>query len=74
MTDDVLKVHDQYYISSTSPRLDHRTRVLKNGDTFAVFDRVGNVEAIGRNEYGLFHQDTRYLSRLALRMAAHGAP
>jgi glycogen debranching enzyme len=68
MADEVLQLHDQYYIQSTSARLDDRNRVLKHGDTFAVFDRYGNIEPFGRNEYGVFHQDTRFLSRLAVRL------
>jgi glycogen debranching enzyme len=68
MADDLLLVHDQYYIQSTSARLDDRKRVLKHGDTFAVFDRYGNIEPFGRNEFGVFHQDTRFVSQLVLRL------
>jgi glycogen debranching enzyme len=42
--------------------------VLKWGETFAVFNRLGDVEAIGVGEQGLYHRGTRYLSRLVLRM------
>jgi len=38
------------------------------GETFAVFNRLGDVESIGLGEQGLYHRGTRYLSRLALRM------
>jgi glycogen debranching enzyme len=69
MTDELLHVHDQFYIVSTSARLDDRTRVLKHGDTFAVFDRFGDIEAPGPPELGIYHQDTRFLSRLILRLA-----
>lgn len=64
--------HDPYVISSVSTRLDLRTRVLKQGDSFVVLDRFGDVEAHGPTEYGLFHQDTRFLSRLGLRMSLPG--
>jgi glycogen debranching enzyme len=64
--------HDDYHISSPSTRLDLRTRVLKHADSFAVLDRLGNVEDAGPTEYGLFHEDTRFLSRLGLRMSAQG--
>jgi glycogen debranching enzyme len=63
---------DPYVISSASTRLDLRTRVLKQGDSFVVLDRFGDVEAHGPTEYGLFHQDTRFLSRLGLRMSLPG--
>ena len=69
MTDELIHVHDQFYIVSTSARLDDRTRVLKHGDTFAVFDRSGDIEAPGPPELGIYHQDTRFLSRLMLRLA-----
>jgi len=69
MTDEVVRIHDQFYILSTSARIDDRTRVLKHGDTFAVFDRFGDIEAFGPGELGIYHQDTRHLSRLTLRLA-----
>src|SRR5919197_194266 len=68
MIDELIHVHDQFYIVSSSARLDDRTRVLKHGDTFAVFDRFGDIEAPGPPELGIYHQDTRFLSRLALRL------
>ena len=39
-----------------SSRADERTRVLKHGDTFGVFDRYGDVHPIGLGEQGLFHE------------------
>ena len=64
--------HDPYFISSRAARVENRTRVLKHGDSFVVLDRAGNVEGQGINEYGLFHQDTRYLSQLAVRISVPG--
>ena len=66
--DEAIRVSDQYYILATSARIDDRTRVLKHGDTFAVFDRFGDIDAFGPAARGLYHQDTRFLSRFALRM------
>ena len=55
-------------ISTTSTRrparIDDRTRVLKHSDTFAVFDRFGEIDAFNRSQFGVFHEDTRFLSRL----------
>lgn len=68
MSDDVIRVLDQFYILSTSARLDDRMRVLKHGDTFTVFDRFGDIESPGPLELGIYHQDTRFLSRLVLRL------
>lgn len=62
--DDVIRIHDQFYILATSSRVDDRTRVLKDGDSFAVFDRHGDIHPLGLGEYGLFHDGTRHLSRL----------
>ena len=43
---DVLAVDNEYYVRATSGLADHRTRVLKYGDTFAVFNRYGDIEAL----------------------------
>ncbi len=66
--EDVIQVENQFYVLATSSLADDRTRVLKYGSTFAVFNRVGDVESIGLGEQGLYHQGTRHLSRFALRM------
>jgi glycogen debranching enzyme len=47
---------------------DDRSRVLKHGDTFAVFDHAGDVKTGGLDEEGLYHQGTRHLSRLLLHV------
>ena len=66
--EEVIQVQDEFYILSTSSRVDDRTHVLKHGDTFAVFDRFGDFELWGKGELGLYHQDTRFLSRLTVRL------
>ncbi len=66
--DDVINVENRYYILATSSRADDRTRVLKHGDTFAVFDRAGDILPFGMGEQGLYHEGTRFLSRLGLRI------
>jgi len=68
MPDEAILIRDQYYIRAGSSRLDDRTRVLKHGDSFAVFDRFGDIDPLGSGELGLYHTDTRFLSRLALRL------
>ena len=42
------------------------THAIKYGDTFAVFDLFGDINAL--RECGVYRQDTRFLSRLALRI------
>jgi glycogen debranching enzyme len=68
MIEDVIKVQEHYYILATSSLADDRTRVLKDGETFAVFDRFGDVHATGQGEQGIYHEGTRFLSRSALRL------
>ncbi len=67
---DVIKVEDQYYILISSSRTARKTAVLKHGDTFAVFDAFGDIGAAGLDEPGLYHEGTRFLSRLTLRFGA----
>src|ERR1700704_4033553 len=45
-----------------------RTRILKHGNTFAVLDSFGDMAGINGNPDGLYHEDTRFLSRLELRL------
>jgi glycogen debranching enzyme len=66
--DEVLEHQDKFYIQATSSRTDDRTRVLKHGQTFAVFDRHGDVQPVGLGEQGLYFDGTRFLSRLELRV------
>lgn len=68
MAKEIIHVDDGFYIHSRSSRIDDRTRVLKQGDTFAVFDRFGDIELFGTGELGVFHHDTRFLSSLTLKL------
>ena len=54
---------EQWYILATASPTDERRRVLKYNDTFALFDRFGDVQAVGLGEEGIYHGDTRFLSR-----------
>src|SRR5262245_51311438 len=58
-----------YHILASSSLADERTRVLKHGDTFAVFDHYGDIKPSGLGEEGLYHDDTRYLSCILLELA-----
>ena len=51
-----------FYIQAPLPLADELTRVLKHGDTFAVFDHYGDVKATDLGEEGLYHNGTRFLS------------
>jgi glycogen debranching enzyme len=66
--EEVIRFRDQFYILATSSLADDRTRVLKHGETFAVFDRYGDIQPTGLGEQGLYHEGTRFLSRLEVRL------
>jgi glycogen debranching enzyme len=66
--EDIIRVENRFYVLATSSLADDRTRVLKYGETFAVFNRLGDLEGIGVSEQGLYHRGTRYLSKLAFRL------
>jgi glycogen debranching enzyme len=55
-----------YYILATSALADEHGLVLKQDDTFAVFDHFGDIKPTGLGEEGLYHEGTRYLSCLLL--------
>ena len=62
--EEIIRVKDEYYIHATSALADDRSRVLKQGETFAIFDCRGDIQPIGRGEQGIYHEGTRFLSRL----------
>jgi len=45
-----LQVGEQWYILATSSPADERRRVLKYDDTFALFDRFGDIQPVGLGE------------------------
>ncbi len=59
---DIIKVKGHAYVLATSPRVAMRTLTLKDGDTFAVFDRYGDTGSVGSGEQGIYHRGTRMLS------------
>ena len=62
---------DPYYILAAAPSADERGRVLKSGDTFAVFDHYGDVQPVGMCEQGLYHEGTRFLSCFVLGLGRY---
>jgi glycogen debranching enzyme len=65
---EVIRVRDEFYILATSPLADTQTRVLKQGETFAIFDLYGDIRRLGRGEQGIYHKGTRHLSRSVLQL------
>jgi glycogen debranching enzyme len=68
-TPDVVQLDDQFPIVAEAQRTPGPVRVLKQGDTFGVFDQHGDIIAEQVGEQGLYHRGTRYLSRLELLLA-----
>src|SRR5687767_858434 len=46
-------------------------RTLKHGDSFAMFDEFGDIVEVEHSPAGLFHHDTRFLSRLHFTLEGH---
>jgi glycogen debranching enzyme len=65
----VIKVGSDYYIRASSLTSRRTTRVLVNGESFAVFDVGGDILETPDEPLGFFHRDTRYLSRFELKIA-----
>ena len=55
-----------FYIQATESIQERWPRTLKQGDTFALFDMLGDVVEPGMTPGGIFHNDTRYLSGVQL--------
>jgi glycogen debranching enzyme len=60
-----------FYITATQAS-GRPPRTLKYGDTFVVLDSRGDIAAASGRSAGLFHLDTRYLSRF--EVLVNGAP
>jgi len=55
-----------FYITAQSSLGELRPRTLKHGDTFALFDRFGDLSAPQGTAEGIYHEDMRFLSSLRL--------
>jgi glycogen debranching enzyme len=56
----------QFAIAVSATLQQRRTRTLKHGDMFAVFDHRGDIGGEPGNPEGLYHRDTRVLSQFQL--------
>ncbi|HET8646156.1 MAG TPA: glycogen debranching N-terminal domain-containing protein, partial [Vicinamibacteria bacterium] len=66
--EDVIRVQENFYILATSSLAAERPLVLKQDGTFCLSDAQGDFSRLGMGEQGLYHEDTRYLSRMELRL------
>ena len=53
-------------IVASSSLTDEHIEVLKQGDTFGLFDRYGDIHSLRTGSHGLYHEGTRFLSRFEL--------
>ncbi len=67
LMEDIIRFTDEFYILATAATADEG-RVLKDGDSFAIFDRYGDIQQSGLGEQGIYHDGTRHLSRLEFRL------
>ncbi len=65
---DAIHVEGRWYVLATSGRGGDPTRVLKHGESFALFDRFGDMPRASSGEHGFYHQGTRFLSLYELRL------
>jgi glycogen debranching enzyme len=59
---------DAHHILADSSLTDEPIRVLKHGDTFVLFDQYGDIRPGMNGKEGLYHDGTRFLSRLVLEL------
>lgn len=65
---DYIEVENKGYVLATSSLADQRTMVLKHGESFGIFDWHGDIYQIGAGTQGVYHNGTRFLSRMELRV------
>jgi len=58
----------KFHIHAEAVNNDDRVKVLNHADSFAIFDRWGDIHPYTKKALGIFHQGTRFLNRLELRL------
>ncbi|MGZ3694675.1 MAG: amylo-alpha-1,6-glucosidase [Bdellovibrionota bacterium] len=53
---------DQYYVTASSSLSETETRILKQGESFGIFDQYGDLYQVGNDELGIYYRGTRHLS------------
>ena len=64
----VIQIGSDFYIHASALTSRRATRVLVNGESFAVFEVGGDILETPQEPLGFFHRDTRYLSRFELKI------
>src|SRR5262245_7555116 len=63
----------QYYIIAPAIARPERVLVLKQDETFGLFNEFGDIDTEARQDEGLYYEGTRFLSFFALSLA-NGRP
>lgn len=63
-----IEVENKYYILANSSLADQRTMVLKQGESFGIFDALGDIHQVGTGTQGIYHNGTRFVSRMELNI------
>lgn len=58
----------EWFISESAAYVDDRTHVLNHYDTFGIMGRTGDIRSFKNDVQGIYHNDTRYVSRLELKV------
>ena len=61
-----IRLDEHFYIVAEAKRSASTLRVQKHGNSFGVFDAYGDITPVEAGEQGLYHDGTRFLSRLEL--------
>jgi glycogen debranching enzyme len=64
----LIEFENKHYILASSALADQKTIVLKEGDTFALFEVHGDIYHIPSGSLGVYHNGTRYLSKMELTL------
>ena len=60
--------NEQCQIVASSSLTDDHIEVLKQGDTFGLFDQYGDIHSLRTGSHGLYHEGTRFLSHFELTL------
>ncbi len=63
-----IEIENQYYILAASALSDQRVIVIKEGESFGLFDVHGDIYSIPGGTQGIFHNGTRFLSQVEMEV------
>lgn len=64
---EIIRLPDEFYILATASAAEE-ARVLKEGESFGIFDHYGDIRQYGLCEQGIYYEGTRFLSLLEFRI------